>query len=103
MLAAAAVPHRPAMILSVDEVVAGAAPGVEQPDALARLAVEQPARKRDDLRALRDAVECETVAGVRAVATNPPPPRGEGRTQLGSASRRDRVGQYAETQDVHRQ
>src|SRR3546814_8812991 len=78
MLAAAAVPHRPAMILSVDEVVGGAAPGVEQPDALARLAVEQPARKREALRALRDAVVRETVWGVGVVAHNPLPLRGEG-------------------------
>ena len=56
--------HRATMILPVGQVVGGAAPGVEQPDALARFAVEELARQREAFRSARDAVVRETVEGM---------------------------------------
>ncbi len=56
--------HRAAMILSVGQIVGGAAPGIEQPHALARDPVEQLARQGKAFRSARDAVVRETVEGV---------------------------------------
>ena len=49
-------PHRPAMILPVGDVVAFAAPGIEQPGPLARHPIEQLRRHGKALRSPRDAV-----------------------------------------------
>src|SRR3546814_5353953 len=59
--------HCAAMILSVGQIVGGAAPGVKQPDAFARFAVEQLAGQRETFRSARDAVVRETVEGVRVI------------------------------------
>ena len=60
--------HRAAMILSIDKVVSGAAPGIEQPDPLARQPVEELARERKAARSARDAVVREAVKGRRVIA-----------------------------------
>src|SRR3546814_4040518 len=65
--------HCAAMILSVGQIVGGAAPGVKQPDAFARFAVEQLAGQRETFRSARDAVVRETVEGVRVIGRVPLP------------------------------